>query len=134
MWGLDDYQCLPFMWGSSQLCNHASFTPNSIHREAVLREASPDYLYFAAISFIRQACSQACRSKGHGRSCATGIQNRQGSNDFRAAQRQHLSCCLDPVMVAACGVRGHASSACWHVIHARAAICRMSASTLSILH
>ena len=54
MWGLDDYQCLPFLWGSSQLAEHPSFTPPSIHKEAVLREAAPDYLYMAAIAFIRR--------------------------------------------------------------------------------
>ena len=60
VWGLDDYQCLPFMWGAAQLSNHASFTPASIHKEALLREASPDYLYFAAVSFIRMV-GAACR-------------------------------------------------------------------------
>ena len=54
MWGLDDYQCLPFMWGASQLASHASFTPTSIHQEPILREGAPEYLYFAAIAFIKR--------------------------------------------------------------------------------
>ena len=60
VWGLDDYQCLPFMWGASQLSDHAAFTPASIHKEALLREGAPDYLYFAAISFIRKVGPAAC--------------------------------------------------------------------------
>ena len=62
MWGLDDYQCLPFMWGAAQLSNHASFTPASIHKEALLREASPDYLYFAAVLLHQEGGSSGLPS------------------------------------------------------------------------
>ena len=66
MWGLDDYQCLPFLWGSSQLANHPAFTPAAIHKEAILREAAHEYLYLAAIAFIKQVMSGRPESSNPG--------------------------------------------------------------------
>ena len=34
-WSLDDYQFLPFMWGSAQLINHPGLLPSSIHDDLV---------------------------------------------------------------------------------------------------
>ena len=53
MWGLDDYQFLPFIWGSSQLNGHTSITPNSIHNQAVLEANAEDYLYLGCIKFVK---------------------------------------------------------------------------------
>lgn len=35
VWGLDDYQFLTFVWGSSQLIDHPSVQPSSIHANMV---------------------------------------------------------------------------------------------------
>ncbi len=54
VWGLDDYHCVPFLWGSNQLeGNDCSILPSSIHDERTLAKYSKEYLYLGAISFIR---------------------------------------------------------------------------------
>ena len=53
VWGLDDYQFLPFVWGSSQLIGHPSITPSSIHSQAVLDTNAEDYLYVGCIKFVK---------------------------------------------------------------------------------
>lgn len=41
VWGLDDYHCLPFLWGSAQLIGHLSIRPHDVLDEGVLREGTP---------------------------------------------------------------------------------------------
>ncbi len=54
VWGLDDYHCLPFLWGSNQLeGNDYSILPSSIHDEGTLATYSEEYIYLGAISFIK---------------------------------------------------------------------------------
>jgi serine/threonine-protein phosphatase 2A activator len=52
VWGLDDYQFMPFLWGSSQLISHPSLNPSSVLSNAALDTYADDFLYFAAIRFI----------------------------------------------------------------------------------
>ena len=54
VWGLDDYQFLPFIIGAAQLVNHDHIRPASIHDAAILEEYRGDYLYLAAVHFIIQ--------------------------------------------------------------------------------
>lgn len=54
VWGLDDYQFLPFLWGSSQLVGHAAVRPTSIHHDDTLALYSDDYLYLAAVRFVKE--------------------------------------------------------------------------------
>lgn len=54
VWGLDDYQFFPFIWGSSQLINHPVIMPHMIRDDKVLSEFSLEYMYLAAVSFVRQ--------------------------------------------------------------------------------
>jgi len=54
VWGLDDYQHLVFVFGAAQLVGHARIQPSSIHDEELLAEAGADYLYLAAVAFIRK--------------------------------------------------------------------------------
>ena len=55
VWGLDDYQFLPFLFGAAQLIgNGDGIEPMSIHDERLLEEKHGEYLYLAAVRFIRQ--------------------------------------------------------------------------------
>lgn len=54
VWGLDDYQFLPFLFGAAQLEGHATISPSSIHDEQLLAVESRDYMYLAAVRFIHQ--------------------------------------------------------------------------------
>lgn len=54
MWGLDDYQFLPFVWGASQLVGHPMIKPKSIHNPDVLEAYSHEYLYLGCVKFVKQ--------------------------------------------------------------------------------
>ncbi|KAM0682852.1 Serine/threonine-protein phosphatase 2A activator [Mitosporidium daphniae] len=60
VWGLDDFQFIPFLWGSAQLMNEAeessippsAAVPKDSLSIAMIEELSQDYFYFGAINFI----------------------------------------------------------------------------------
>eukprot|EP01080_Neovahlkampfia_damariscottae_P008492 gene8492-316_t len=54
VWGLDDYQFLPFLLGAHQLINHNIIQPKHIHSNEILKDYSDDYMYLKAIQFIKK--------------------------------------------------------------------------------
>ncbi|KAL0965111.1 hypothetical protein UPYG_G00276930 [Umbra pygmaea] len=54
VWGLDDFQFLPFIWGSSQLIDHPTMEPRHFVDEKVVNENHQDYMFLECIKFINQ--------------------------------------------------------------------------------
>ena len=54
MWGLDDYHCLVFVWGSSQLVDHPDINPRDVLDEMLVRSKSAEYMYLEGIQTIQR--------------------------------------------------------------------------------
>lgn len=54
VWGLDDHQFLPYMWGSAQLINHPSLPPKSITDKTIVDAYAGEYMYYRCIQYIHE--------------------------------------------------------------------------------
>ncbi|KAI9632281.1 putative Phosphotyrosyl phosphatase activator, partial [Dioszegia hungarica] len=61
VWGLDDYQFLPFLWGAGQLKGHKHLKPKCIHDPEILEAFSSKYMYLSCISFINSIKTASLR-------------------------------------------------------------------------
>ncbi|KAJ3151182.1 hypothetical protein HDU86_006173 [Geranomyces michiganensis] len=52
VWGLDDHQHLPYLFGSAQLVAHPHIKPRSALNPDIVEGFAKEYLYLAAIAFI----------------------------------------------------------------------------------
>ncbi|KAI8895941.1 hypothetical protein BC833DRAFT_130050 [Globomyces pollinis-pini] len=60
VWGLDDYQFLPFLFGAGQLAEHKYLRPKSIHDKDILEEIGNDYMYLSCIMHINSVLYNVC--------------------------------------------------------------------------
>lgn len=54
VWGLDDHQFVPFIWGSSQLINHNTILPKEIASIDAGIKYYKDYMFFGCIKYINE--------------------------------------------------------------------------------
>lgn len=52
VWSLDDYQFIPFIWGSSQLMDHKRITPNKFVEEDYYKTFHKDFMFLGCIHYI----------------------------------------------------------------------------------
>eukprot|EP00124_Ichthyophonus_hoferi_P000399 Ihof_evm9s14 gene=Ihof_evmTU9s14 len=54
VWGLDDYQFLPFYFGSSQLIGHPHLKPRDFPNPSICDKFSNEYLFMSAVQYIHR--------------------------------------------------------------------------------
>ena len=54
VWGLDDYQHLCFFFGAAQLSQQREIAPSAVHDADLLEDGHEQWMYLAAVRFIRQ--------------------------------------------------------------------------------
>ncbi|KAI9151155.1 Serine/threonine-protein phosphatase 2A activator 1 [Blastocladiella emersonii ATCC 22665] len=52
VWGLDDFQFVPYYWGSAQLIDHKHLKPSAVTDKEQAEHFAKDYLYFGCIDYI----------------------------------------------------------------------------------
>nr|XP_045609729.1 serine/threonine-protein phosphatase 2A activator-like [Procambarus clarkii] len=52
VWSLDDYQFIPFIWGSSQLQMHPKIAPEMFSNEKIVNDNADEYMFLACIKHI----------------------------------------------------------------------------------
>lgn len=54
VWGLDDFQFLPYIWGSSQLLAHEKLSPKDFVNSDVAESYKNEYMFMACIAYINE--------------------------------------------------------------------------------
>lgn len=52
VWALDDFQFLPFLWGSSQLVDHPRIEPSKFYYQDIVNEYADQFLFIGCIQYI----------------------------------------------------------------------------------
>lgn len=56
VWSLDDYQYVPFIWGSAQLAVNSPFEPHHFLEPDVIDRYKNEYYFIGCIDYINQVC------------------------------------------------------------------------------
>ena len=59
VWGLDEYQFIPFIFGASQLIDNLEITPKGILDEYTLKTNKNEYIYLDCVDYIKSVKSGA---------------------------------------------------------------------------
>lgn len=54
VWSLDDYQFIPFIWGSSQLISHSRIEPPTFLQPEIVEMYHREYLFLGCIKYINE--------------------------------------------------------------------------------
>ncbi|XP_050296075.1 serine/threonine-protein phosphatase 2A activator-like [Anthonomus grandis grandis] len=54
VWSLDDYQFVPFIWGSSQLIQHPQIEPQMFLKPEIFNKYADDYMFLSCIKYINE--------------------------------------------------------------------------------
>ncbi|CAH0557500.1 unnamed protein product [Brassicogethes aeneus] len=52
VWSLDDYQFVPFIWGSSQLIDNPYIEPQHFYKETIVEKYQNEYMFLSCIKYI----------------------------------------------------------------------------------
>ena len=63
VWGLDEYQFIPFIFGAAQLINNKEITPKGILDDEILKTYKNEYIYLDCVNYIKSVKTGA--SFGH---------------------------------------------------------------------
>ena len=59
VWGLDEYQFIPFIFGASQLIDHKEIKPKGILDDKILEDYKNEYIYLYFVDYIKSVKSGA---------------------------------------------------------------------------
>lgn len=62
VWSLDDYQFVPFIWGSSQLYMNPKIAPEMFTSSKLVEENCEEFLFLACIKFILKVMYRVANS------------------------------------------------------------------------
>ena len=63
VWGLDEYQFIPFIFGAAQLIDNKEITPKGVLDDNVLKKNKDEYIYLDCVDYIKSVKTGSCFSE-----------------------------------------------------------------------